>query len=85
MRHAEAPELPSKKVRAPSHMICGITGAPLSESRAWIHGTWGSVGAHLSKEARSGAEGHVTAPELTSVRRQGPGPQDMWRRQSPPL
>jgi hypothetical protein len=85
MRHAEAPKLPSKKVRAPRHMTCGSTGASLSESRAWIHGTCDSVKAHLNKDVRSGAEGLVTAPELTSVIRQGPRPQDTWRRQSSPL
>jgi hypothetical protein len=32
-----------------------------------------------------GAEGHVAALELTSVRRRGSGPQDTWWRWSPPL
>jgi hypothetical protein len=36
------------------------------------HGTRGSIGAHLSKEVRSGAAGHVVAPEPTSVGRCGP-------------
>jgi hypothetical protein len=53
--------------------------------RAQSHGTHGSTGAHLVREATSGAEGHVAAPELTSTRRRGLGPQDMWRRRSPPL
>jgi hypothetical protein len=39
------------------------------EGRVLSHGTRGSTGAHLIKEARSGAEGHVVAPELTSARR----------------
>jgi hypothetical protein len=42
------------------------------------HGTRGSAGAHLSKEARSGAEGHMTPPEVTSVRMRGPRPWDTW-------
>jgi hypothetical protein len=33
-------------------------------------------GAHLSKEARSEAEGHVAAAELFSTRRRGPEPWD---------
>jgi hypothetical protein len=44
-----------------------------------------SAGAHLSKEARFGAEGHMVASELTSARRRGSGPQDTWRLRSPPL
>jgi hypothetical protein len=46
--------------------------------------TRGSTGAHLIKEVRSEAEGHVTAPELTSVRMRGPGPRDMWQHWSSP-
>jgi hypothetical protein len=38
----------------------------------------GSIEAYLNKEARSGAAGHVPAPELTSARRRGSGPQDTW-------
>jgi hypothetical protein len=47
---------------------------PYQEGRAWSHGTRGSTGGHLVKEARTGAEGHVAASELTSARRQGPSP-----------
>jgi hypothetical protein len=54
-------------------------------SRAQSHGTRGSTGAHLDREVRSGAEGHVATSELSSVRRRGPGPRDTWRRRSPPL
>jgi hypothetical protein len=46
--------------------------------RAQSHGTHGSVGAHLGREVRSGAEGHVAASELTSARRQGPRPRNTW-------
>jgi hypothetical protein len=53
--------------------------------RAQSHETCGSTEAHLVREARFGAEGHVAAPELTSTRRQDPGPRDMWWCRSPPL
>jgi hypothetical protein len=42
---------------------------PSQEGRARRHGTHGSTGAHLIKEARFGAEGHVAASELALVRR----------------
>jgi hypothetical protein len=58
---------------------------PSQVGRARSRGTRGSTGAHLIKEARSRAEGHMAAPELTSARRRGPGPRDAWWRQSPPL
>jgi hypothetical protein len=51
---------------------------PSQKGRAQSHGTRGSTGAYLVKEARSGAEGHVAALELTSTRRRGPGPRDTW-------
>jgi hypothetical protein len=41
------------------------------EGRAQIHGTRGSIEAHLSKKAMSGTAGHVEALEPTSVRRCG--------------
>jgi hypothetical protein len=41
------------------------------EGRALSHGTRGSAGSHLSKEARSGAVGHVAVTEFTSARRRG--------------
>jgi hypothetical protein len=59
-------------------MVHGLPGAmrhvaalelPSQEGRAWSCGTHGSTGAHLSKEARSKAVGHMEAMELTSVRR----------------
>jgi hypothetical protein len=43
------------------------------------HGPRGSTGAHLSKEVRSGAVGHVTAPKPTSTGRRGPKLQLMWQ------
>jgi hypothetical protein len=57
---------------------------PSQEGRARSPGTRGSVGAHLSKEARSGAAGHVAAPELTSPRMRGSALRDTWRRRSSP-
>jgi hypothetical protein len=42
---------------------------PSQEGTILSRGTHDSAGAHQSKEARSGAERHVTAPELTSARR----------------
>jgi hypothetical protein len=46
------------------------------------HGTRGSTRAHLVREARSGAEGHVVAPEFTLSGRQGPELRDTWQRRS---
>jgi hypothetical protein len=57
---------------------------PSQEGRARRHETRDITGAHLDMEARSGAKGHVAAPELTSARRRGPGLQDTWQRQSSP-
>jgi hypothetical protein len=57
---------------------------PSQEGRARSPGTCGSVGAHLSKEARSRAAGHVAAPELTPARRRGSELRDTWRHRSSP-
>jgi hypothetical protein len=43
------------------------------EGKARSHGTRGSTRAHLTKEARPGAEGHVVVPKVASARRRGPG------------
>jgi hypothetical protein len=40
------------------------------------HETCDSPGAYLNNEVRFGAEGHMAAPELTSVRRRCPAPWD---------
>jgi hypothetical protein len=42
---------------------------PSREGIARSHGTCGSTGAQLSKEASFGAAGHMTAPEPTSTMR----------------
>jgi hypothetical protein len=68
--------------------VVGYVATPELSSRggrARSHGTRGSTGAHLIREARFGAEGHVTVTELTSTRRRGLGPRDTWWRRSPPL
>jgi hypothetical protein len=44
------------------------------------HRPCGSTGAHLSKEVRSGAAGHVAAPEPTSAGRCGLKLQLAWQR-----
>jgi hypothetical protein len=51
--------------------------------RAWSHGTHGSTGAHLGREARSEAEEHVATPEPTSTGRCGPKLQLAWQRVDP--
>jgi hypothetical protein len=63
-----------------------VTAPELSsrEGRARCHGTRGSTGAHLVREARPGVEGHMVAPELTLPGRQGPEPRDTWQHQSSP-
>jgi hypothetical protein len=58
--------------------------SPQQGGEVWGRGTRGSTRAHLSKEVRFRAEGHVAAPELTSVRRRGPGLWGTWRLRSPP-
>jgi hypothetical protein len=52
--------------------------------RAQSHGTRGSGRAHLGREARSGAEERMAAPELNLARRQDPGPRATWEHWSSP-
>jgi hypothetical protein len=66
--------------RAVGHVA--VLELPSQEGRAPSRGTRDSVGAHLSKEARSGAARHVTAPELTLARRRGSELRDTWWRRS---
>jgi hypothetical protein len=59
----------------------GYVAAPELSSqggKARSLGTHGSTGAHLVREARSEAEGHVAAPEITLSGRQGPELGDTW-------
>jgi hypothetical protein len=63
----------------------GYVTAPEPSSRGgrtWSHVTRGSTGTHLSREVRSGAEEHVTTPELNSARRRGPEPRDTWQHEA---
>jgi hypothetical protein len=57
---------------------------PQQGGRVQGHMTCGGAEAHTSREAGSGAVGHVVAPEPTVAGRQGPGLQDTWWHQSPP-
>jgi hypothetical protein len=59
--------------------------SPQQEDEVRGHGTRGSTGVHLVKEAKFRAEGHVAASKLTSARRRGSRPWDTWWRWSPPL
>jgi hypothetical protein len=80
------PELASAKRRGPgSWDTWQRQSSPQQGGEIRDRGTRDSTGAHLIKEARSRAEGHVAAPELTSARRRGSGPRDTWWRWSPPL
>jgi hypothetical protein len=66
-----------------SGVRCGYVAASeltSQEGRARSQGTRGSAGAHLSTEVRSGAVGHMVAPEPTSAGRCGPKLQLMWQR-----
>jgi hypothetical protein len=73
MGHVAAPEPTSAGRRGPElrntwqHQSSTQQGG---EARG--HVTHGSTGAHLSKEVRSGAIGHVVVPEPTSAGRCGP-------------
>jgi hypothetical protein len=67
--HVVAPKLLSQEPRAVGHVAAPELLS--QEGRARSPGTRGSTGAHLSKEARFGALGHMTTPVLTSVRRRG--------------
>jgi hypothetical protein len=49
----------------------------------WCRGTHSSVGALPSREAGSGAAGHVAVPEPSRAGRQDLQPWDMWQRRSP--
>jgi hypothetical protein len=73
-------------VHNPPEAVGRVAAPKLSSrgGRAQSHGTRGSVGAHLSREAKFRVEVHVVAPELTSARIRGPGPLDTWQRWSPP-
>jgi hypothetical protein len=81
MGHVAAPEPTSTGRRGPELRNVWLRRSSTQqgdEDRG--HGPRGSTGAHLSKEVRSGAAGHVVAPELTSAGRCGPKLQLAWQR-----
>jgi hypothetical protein len=83
--HMAAPELLSSSRQGPElRDTWQCRSSPQQVGEVRDRGTHGSTGAHLSKEARSGAAGHEAAPELTSARRQGPELRDTWQRRSSP-
>jgi hypothetical protein len=73
-------------VHSPLGAVGYVVALELSSrgGRARSLGTRGRVGAHLGREARSGAEEHVAASKLNSTRRRGPGPRDTWQHRSSP-
>jgi hypothetical protein len=93
--HVTTPELPSQEGRVRSHGTRGSTeshmrSSPLLRSgAATCHMAPSSAFlreapmlSHVSKEVKSRATEHVTAPKLTSVRRRGSKLRDTWRRQN---
>jgi hypothetical protein len=89
-QHQSSP-LRKAEPRAVEHMVAPERdmwqhwSSPRKGGKVRSRGTYGSAEAHPSKEARSRATGHVTAPELTSARRRGPRPWDTWWCRSLPL
>jgi hypothetical protein len=81
--HMSTPELPLRKAEPWDTWQRRSSNQQGGEVRG--NRTRGDVGAHLSKEVRSGATGHVAVPVLTSARWRGPGPRNTWRFRRPPL
>jgi hypothetical protein len=81
MGHMTAPE-PTSAERRGSELRntwqCRSSTQQGGEARG--HVTRGSIGAHLSKEVRSGAVGHVAALDPTSAGRCGPKLHLAWQR-----
>jgi hypothetical protein len=82
MLEAHVPQRAAGHVAAPKPTSAGRCGPETLDKwqhqsslqlggEAWSHFTRGSVGAHLSREARSGAIGHVAASEPISTGRSG--------------
>jgi hypothetical protein len=59
--------------------------SPQQGGEVWGRGTHGSAGAHLDREVRSGAAGHVAVPKPTASGRRGPGLRVTCQCRSPPL
>jgi hypothetical protein len=73
--HMAAPEPTSAERRGPEPRDTWQRRSPPQRGgEVRSHETHGSVGAHLSREARSGAIGHVAASEPISAGRRGPEP-----------
>jgi hypothetical protein len=83
--HVVASELTSARRQGPGQRdTWRLRSSPLQGGVVRSYSLHGSVGSHLSKEARSRAVGHVAAPELTSARRRGSELRDTCRRRSLP-
>jgi hypothetical protein len=81
MGHVVAPEPTSTGRRGPKLRYAWERRSSTQQGdEARGHGARGSTGAHLSKEVRSGATGHVAAPEPTSTGRCGLKLQLAWQR-----
>jgi hypothetical protein len=73
MEHVAAPEPTTTRRRGPElRNAWRRRSSTQQEDEARGHGPRDSTGAHLSKEVRSEAAGHMTAPEPTSAGRYGP-------------
>jgi hypothetical protein len=85
MEHVTAPELIlARRQGLELRDMWQRRSSPQQGGEVRGHGTHGSTGAHLIKEARSEAAGHVAVPELTSSRRRGPELRGTWQRRSSP-
>jgi hypothetical protein len=81
MGHVAASEPTSAGRRGPElRNTCQRRSSTQQGGEARGHVTRGSTGAHLSKEVRSGATGHVEAPEPTFAGMCGPKLQLAWQR-----
>jgi hypothetical protein len=81
MGHVAAPEPTSTGRRGPElRNVWRRQSSTQQGDEARGHGPRGSIRAHLSKEVRSGAAGHVVAPEPTSAGRCGLKLQLAWQR-----
>jgi hypothetical protein len=80
MGHVAAPEPTSTGRQGPElRNAWRRRSSTQQEDEAQGHGPRGSTGAHLSKEVRSRATGHMAAPEPTSVGRYSLKLQLMWQ------
>jgi hypothetical protein len=80
MGHMAAPEPTSARRRGPElRNVWRRQSSTQQGDEARGHMSCGSTGAHLSKDVRSEATGHVAAPKPTSARRCGPKLQLAWQ------